>query len=83
MLAVMVRKNDDERTFGDLFYYFSDEVRNISFFEALQLILFLLKDFLKDKFLLSEEAVQKLLSDFINSLPPILGNYLPGIICES
>lgn len=83
MLAVMVRKNDDERTFGDLFYYFSDEVRNISFFEALQLILSLLKDFLKDKFLLSEEEVQKLLSDFINSLPPILGNYLPGIMCES
>ena len=83
MLAVMVRKNDDERTFGDLFFYFSDEVKNISFFEALQLILSLLKNFLKDKFLLTEEEVQKLLSDFINSLPPILGYYLPGIMCES
>jgi len=83
MLAVMVRKNDDERTFGDLFFYFSDEVRNISFFDALQLILSLLKDFLKDKFLISEEEVQKLLSEFINSLPPVLGNYLPGIMCES
>ncbi|MCJ7802482.1 MAG: transposase, partial [Candidatus Marinimicrobia bacterium] len=83
MIAVMVRKNDDERTFGDLFFYFSDEVRNISFFEALQLILSLLKNFLKDKFLLSEEVVQRLLSDFIDSLPPILGKNLPGIMCES
>jgi hypothetical protein len=83
MLAVMVRKNDDERTFGDLFFHFSDEVRNISFFEALQLILSSLKDFLKDKFLLTESEVQKLLSDFIDSLPPILGRYLPGIMCES
>jgi hypothetical protein len=83
MLAVMVRKNDDERTFGDLFFYFSDEVKNITFIEALQLLLSLLKDFLKDKLLLSEEEVHKLLSDFINSLPPVLGCYLPGIMCES
>jgi hypothetical protein len=83
MLAVLVRKNEDERTFGDLFFHFSDEVRNISFLEALQLLLTLLKDFLKDKFLLSEEEIQKLLSDFINSLPPFLGVYLPGIMCES
>ena len=67
MLAVLVRKNNDERTFGDLFFYLSDEVKNITFLEALQLLLTLLKDFLKDKFLLSENEVQKLLSDFINS----------------
>ena len=83
MLAVLVRKNNDERTFGDLFFYLSDEVKNITFLEALQLLLTLLKDFLKDKFLLSEDEVQKLLSDFINSLPPFLSNYLPGIMCES
>jgi len=83
MLAVMVRKNNDERTFGELFFYLSDEVKSISFFEALQLILSLLKDFLKDKFLLSEEEVKRLLSEFINSLPSFLGQYLPGIMCES
>jgi len=83
MLTVMVRKNNDERTFGDLFFHFSDEVRNISFFEALQLILTTLKDFLKDKFLLTESEVQKLLSEFIDSLPPIMARYLPGIMCES
>jgi len=83
MLVVMVRKNNDERTFGDLFFHFSDEVKNISFFEALQLILSSLKDFLRDKFYLTELEVQKLLSEFIDSLPPILGRYLPGIMCES
>jgi hypothetical protein len=75
MLAVMARKNTDEKTFGDLFFYYCEEIKSITFAEALQLILTMLNDFLMKSFSLSEKKVHELLLNFISSLPPCLGKY--------
>jgi hypothetical protein len=83
LLAIMARKNTDEKTFGELFFSYSDEVRNITFFEALELLLTLLKNYLKDKLMLKETEVQELIAEFIDSLPPIIAFYIPGNMCES
>jgi len=72
MLAVASRKTNDHKTFGDLFFNCCDEVKDISFFEALQLILVLLKEYLKDKFSISDKKIYELLDAFITSLPPFL-----------
>lgn len=83
MLAVAARKNQDGRTFGELFFLYCDEIRDITFSEALNLIFSMLKQFIKEKFALSENQVAQLLNSFIDSLPPFLGKFFLPKWCES
>ena len=83
MLTVAARKNTDNKTFGDLFFLYCDEIKDITFLEALHLIFSLLKEFIKEKFSLAETEIQDLLNSFIDSLPPFLGTFFLPKGCES
>lgn len=69
MLALESRNNKDLRTWGELFYVCCDELHDIKFIEALQLIINLLKSVLVEKLSLTKQQVDELLEHFIVSLP--------------
>jgi len=83
LLAVVARRNQDLRTFGELFYAYCDEIPDITLMEALALLLELLKSTIKPVLVLSEEKVKELLSYFVDSLPAWLRDKVLLLNCES
>ena len=83
MFSVISRETNDAKTFGDLFFNFVDEVKNITFWEAFKRIIKLLKQFLQEKFVLDEHIIDDLLTEFIASLPSIFSLVLDHRKCES
>jgi len=83
MLAVENRNNTDLRTIGALFYYCCDELEDIKFVEALQLIIEALKVTLQEKLFLSKETINELLGYFVSSLPDYIKAKLSVVSCES
>jgi len=83
MLAVVSRRTQDPRTFGELFYAYYDEIQDITLMEALTLLLELFKSTLKNVLVLSEEKVKELLFYFVNSLPAWLREKVLLLNCES
>jgi len=59
----------DLRTWGDLFYVCCDELHDIKFTEALQLMINLLKSLFVEKLSLTKQQTDELLEHFIVSLP--------------
>lgn len=83
MLALANRENKDYRSFGELFYLCHDELQDISFSEAIQLMFKYLVNFLKDKFYLPNELIDMFLDYFINALPSHIKRRLFFLRCES
>jgi hypothetical protein len=76
-------KEDHSRTIGGLFYYFCDELQDIKFIEALQLLIDALKTALREKLVLSKEAISEFLDYFMSCLPTFLKEKLALCSCES
>jgi hypothetical protein len=83
MLALESRYNKDIRTWGELFYVCCDELHDIKFIEALQLIMDLLKSALVEKLSLTKEQINELLEYFIVSLPAYFKAKLTNLQWES
>lgn len=69
MLEMAKRTNADPRTLGNLFHAVCDELRQISFTEALALLLKLLEEALNSVIGLCKEQVLQLVERFIETLP--------------
>jgi hypothetical protein len=69
MLELVKRTNADPRTLGNLFHAVCDELRQISFTEALALLLKLLEETLGCVIGLCKEQVQRLIQRFVETLP--------------
>ena len=69
MLELLKRENADPRTLGTLFHAVCDEMRQISFIEALTLLLKLLEENLSSVIELSKEQVKELIEQFLAALP--------------
>jgi Transposase DDE domain len=76
MLELFKRTNADPRTLGNLFHAVCDELRQISFTEALALLLKLLEEALKSVIGLCKEQVQRLIERFVDTLPRAFRNQL-------
>ena len=61
MLSLFQRQSVDERSFGDLFRAYNEEMENISFIEALALIMQMVKTVFQKTFDLTEQILQTLL----------------------
>lgn len=72
MLSIESRNNSDVRTVGGLFYHCCDELQDIQFFEAIQIILDLLKSALYEKLSLTKEQINSFLDYFISTLPTFI-----------
>nr|WP_132248354.1 transposase [Marinisporobacter balticus] len=83
MLALEKRKNEDFRTLGNIFYYCCDELDDIHFACALQLIIDILKDALQDKLFLSKQQISEFIDFFISRLPDFFKEKMVFLSCES
>ena len=83
ILALESSNNKDLLTWGELFYVCCDELHDIKFIEALQLILNLLKSVLLEKLSLTKQQIYELLEHFIASLPAYFKEKLAKLQWES
>lgn len=67
MLTLESRESMDPKTLGNLFYLCCDELQDISFHEAFQLILTMLKNTLRKYLTITDCALQELISDIYSS----------------
>jgi len=72
MLSIENRESQDERSLGELFLYFSDEMSDITWIQAFQIMLQMFKSLLTDNLELSEEKICELVDTFMNAIPSAL-----------
>lgn len=63
------RENSDERSLGEIFYIMCQELEDIKFSSALQLLMTAMLESLLDKFVLTKEQLEDYVSEFVNKLP--------------
>jgi len=73
MLALAKRTNQDPRTLWTLFHACCEELEQVTFAEALAMMLMLLKEALANVPEMTSELIQSLFERFLKELPPIYG----------
>jgi len=76
MIAMEQRRNEDERTLGDIFFFLTDELANIYFGESFQIILNIMIDSVCAVFQPTEEQLHLLIDIFIGRIPEYIRNSL-------
>ena len=76
MLSLENRESNDNRSLGELFLYFSDEMSDITWIQAFQMLLQMFRTMLSDNTELSEEKINDLVDTFMNTLPALLKSQL-------
>lgn len=76
MLSLESRELNDERSLGELFLYFSDEMADITWVQAFQLLLQMFRTLLADNTELSNEKINELVDAFMDTLPLLLKSKL-------
>ena len=69
LLSLQQRNNSDDRTIGELFLLMIDELADITFGQALQLIVEIMLQMLRERFDLSDTQLDEFVSAFIERLP--------------
>lgn len=69
MLAIENRQEKDNRTLGEIFYYVSDEMSDITWIQSFHLLMNVLIDIVTDKLSLTSEQLEFLMEVFIKALP--------------
>ena len=76
MIALEQRCNEDDRTLGEIFFFFTDELADITFGESLQIILTAMLESIYMIFQVTEEQIGASIELFVNRLPEYLQNAL-------
>ena len=76
LLALEQRKNQDQRTLGELFFFLVDEITDITFSHSLCLIIDAMLASIQELLKLSDEQLSTLTADFESRLPEYLKNAL-------
>lgn len=76
MIALEQRRCEDDRTLGEIFFFFTDELADITFGESFQLILSIMIECVCAIFHPTEEQVERLIEMFVGRLPEYLQNSL-------
>ncbi len=69
LIAVEQRESEDYRSCGELFMMFYQELRDITFIEALSLVVALFKDGMKQILGVTEEQIQNVVDYVVSALP--------------
>ena len=72
MLSLESRESNDDRSLGELFLYFSDEMSDITWIQAFQMLLQMFRTMLANNTELSDEKIDELVDAFMNALPVLL-----------
>ena len=78
MLAIEQRQNEDDRTLGELFFYFVDELADITFAESMKILLTAMLDSISAIFRPTEEQLAMFIEVFINRLPDFFRRAIPS-----
>ena len=76
MLSLENRESNDNRSLGELFLYFSDEMSDITWIQAFQMMLQMFRTILADNCELSDEKINELVDAFMNAIPALLKTQL-------
>ena len=76
MLSLENRESNDNRSLGELFLYFSDEMSDITWIQAFQMLLQMFRTMLTENTELSDEKISELVDTFMNALPVFLKTQL-------
>ena len=68
MLSLESRESNDNRSLGELFLYFTDEMSDITWIQAFQMF----RTILEENTELSDETIAELVDTFMNALPALL-----------
>lgn len=79
MLSIENRESQDTRSLGELFLYFTDEMADITWIQAFQLLLQMFRELLSDTCELSERKITELVETFMSALPAVLQKQLKAI----
>lgn len=72
MLSLESREANDTRSLGEIFLYFTDEMSDITWIQAFQMLLQMFQNILVDELELSEEKLDELVDAFMNAIPAVL-----------
>ena len=72
MLSLESREGRDNRSLGELFLYFSDEMSDITWIQAFQMLLQMFRTMLSNNTELSDDKIDELVDTFMNTLPVLL-----------
>ena len=72
MLSLESRESNDTRSLGELFLYFSDEMADITWIQAIQMLLQMFRTIFANDTELSEDKMDELVDAFMNTLPPMI-----------
>lgn len=76
MLSLENRESNDNRSLGELFLYFSDEMSDITWMQAIQMLLQMFRTILTDNAGLSDEKINELVDAFMDAIPALLKSKL-------
>ena len=76
LLALEQRKNEDQRTLGELFFFLVDEMADITFTQSLCIIMNAMIASLQELLKMSDEQLEAFTADFEARLPEYLQNAL-------
>ena len=69
MIAMEQRRNEDDRTLGEIFYFFTDELADITFGESFQIIITTMMDCVSAIFQPTDEQLHMFIEMFFGRLP--------------
>ena len=72
MLSLESRESNDNRSLGELFLYFTDEMSDITWIQAFQMLLQMFRTMLTENTEVSNEKINELVDVFMNTLPAVL-----------
>lgn len=76
MLSLESRESNDERTPGELFLYFSDEMSDITWIQAFQLLLQMFRELAADHLDITDDKIDALADAFMDAIPALLKSKL-------
>lgn len=72
MLSLESREANDAHSLDEIFLYFTDEMSDITWIQAFQMLLQMFWNILADELELSEEKLDELVDAFMNAIPTVL-----------
>lgn len=72
MLSLESREGSVNRSLGELFLYFSDEMSDITWIQAFRMLLQMFRTILNNNTELSDDKIDELVDTFMNTLPALL-----------
>ncbi len=76
MLSLESRKANDQRSMGEILLYLTDEMLDITWIQAFQMLLEMFRTIFADNTELTEEKIDELVNTFMNTLLIVLKSRL-------